>query len=204
MALRMTPSPWFRSYQSAGFVPGNAAESLDFAFVPDILAIGTYTASLLINTGDPLHPIFNLPVSLTIGDGQLSGLQQWRLSYFGTPDNTGNASNDADIDGDGLKNIFEYAFNTSPTNSNSSPLAFGIVNDHLVLTFPRKHPAPTDISYLYEVSSDLTSAVWNSGPSYFTETVTDNLNGTETVSVTLNSSVSGSQRRFVRLRISQP
>jgi hypothetical protein len=172
--------------------------------VASSLPTGNYAASLLINTGDSLHPVFNLPVSLTISDGQLTGLQQWRLTYFGTSDNTGNAANDADTDDDDLKNIFEYAFNTNPTNSNPSPLAFTIVNDHFVLTFPRKHPAPTDITYLYEVSSDLTSGVWNSGPSYFTETVTDNLNGTETVAVTLNSPASGSQRRFVRLRISQP
>lgn len=58
--------------------------------------------------------------------------------------------------------------------------------------------------YIYEVASDLAFGPWNSGPACATESVTDNLNGTETVTVTLSETVSGSQTRFARIRFSQP
>lgn len=204
MAVRLSPASWFQVFRPAGIVPGGATQAVDVAFIPAGAAIGTYSASLLLKTSDPLQPAFVAPVSLTIWDGQLTPLQQWRLTYFGTTNATGDAANDADADGDGLKNIFEYAFNTNPTNANASPLTFNIVNDHLQLAFPRKHPAPADITYLYEVSSDLASGLWNSGPAYTTENVTDNLNGTETVAVTIAVNVSGTSARYLRLRISQP
>ena len=110
----------------------------------------------------------------------------------------------ADWDDDELKNIFEYAFNTNPTNVNASPLDYEIVADHLTLTFPRTHPAPSDITYLYEVADGLPSGPWNSGPIYLTENVMDNLDGTETVTVTLNEAVSDTEAQFARIRISQP
>ena len=204
LAVRLNPASWFQIFRPAGIVGGGSADSLAVAFVPGSLATGVYSASLLVKTSDALQPSFTVPVSLTIWDGQLTPLQQWRLTYFGSTEATGNAANDADWDGDGLKNIFEYAFNTNPTNANASPLTFRIVSDHLQLTFPRKHPAPQDIHYIYEIASDLASGIWNAGPTYTTENVTDNLNGTETVTVTLNATVSGSQTHFARIRISQP
>jgi hypothetical protein len=134
----------------------------------------------------------------------LSPLQQWRLTYFGTTNTTGLYANDADWDGDGLKNIFEYAFNTNPTNANASPLTFSLVSDHLQVVFPRTHPAPADITYIYEVATDLVSGAWNTGPAWATESVTDNLNGTETVTITVTPAVSTTSPVFFRLRISQP
>ena len=41
-------------------------------------------------------------------------------------------------------------------------------------------------------------------PTYTTENVMDNFDGTETVTVTLNDPVSGFAARFVRIRITQP
>jgi len=141
-------------------------------------------------------------VSLTII--ALPPIQQWRLAYFGNTNAAGAFADDADWDGDGLKNIFEYAFNSNPTNGNASPLTFSVVSDHLRVVFPRTRPAPADITYLYEVATNLTSGVWNTGPAWATESVTDNLNGTETVTVTVTPSVSSNSAAFFRLRISQP
>ena len=200
--MRLSPTAWLQISRPAGIVGGGAADSLDVAFIPGSLATGVHSATLLVKRSDTLQPLFTVPVSLTISDGQLTPLQQWRRLYFGSPD--GTAANEADWDGDGLKNIIEYAFNTNPTNANASPLTFRIVSDHLQLTFPRQHPAPADIHYLYEVANDLRPGVWNSGPGYTTENVTDNLDGTETVAVTLKAAVSGSQPQFARIRISQP
>lgn len=204
LAVRMTPAGWLQVARPAGFVPGGAARPMDLGFSANGLPVGVYTAALMLQTSDATQPVFNLPVALTVWDGQLAPIEQWRLTYFGSTNAVGNAANDADGDGDGLKNIFEYAFNTNPTNANVSPLTFKIVNDHLTLTFPRTHPAPNDITYRYEVTGNLAAGPWNSGPTAATETVLDNLNGTELVTVTLNATISGSATHFARIRISQP
>ena len=134
----------------------------------------------------------------------LSPIEQWRQTYFGSPDNLGNAADGADWDGDGQLNILEYAFNTNPTNTSASPISYNLVADHFTVTFQRTRPAPGDITYLYEVTGDLTTGVWNSGPAYTTQSITDNLNGTETVVVQVNATVSASPAQFVRVRISRP
>ena len=41
-------------------------------------------------------------------------LQQWRATYFGSPDAVGTRANDADYDGDGVPNLVEYAAGTNP------------------------------------------------------------------------------------------
>ena len=48
-------------------------------------------------------------------------LQQWRALYFGTTNNSGNAANSANPDGDSLVNLLEYAFALNPTNQNPAP-----------------------------------------------------------------------------------
>ena len=204
LAVRLSPASWFQIVRPAGIVGGGAADSLDVAFAPGNLATGIYSASLLVKTSDALLPSFTMPVSLTIWDSQLTPLQQWRLTYFGSTSGTGNAADDADWEGDGLKNIFEYAFNTNPTNASALPMTFGIVSDHLRVLFQRAHPPPPDITYRYEVSSNPVSGAWNSGPAWASEHATDNLNGTETVAVTVIPAVSTNNSAFFRLRISQP
>ncbi len=132
----------------------------------------------------------------------MSPLEQWRLANFGSADNTGNAANAADPDHDGLINIFEYAFNTNPNLANASPISLALVSGHLTITFTRTHPAPVDITYLFDVADDLSAGIWQSGPT--TQAVTDNLDGTETVVVTDNAAVSSNAAHYLRARVSSP
>jgi hypothetical protein len=74
----------------------------------------------------------------------------------------------------------------------------------LTITFKRAHPAPADLSYLFEVTDDLGSGVWNSGPGYTAQTVTDNLDGSETVIVTDLQAVPSRAAHFLRVRVSTP
>jgi len=46
--------------------------------------------------------------------------ENWRLTYFGTTANTGNAADNADPDGDGWTNAQEFASGTDPNNRGSS------------------------------------------------------------------------------------
>ena len=140
-----------------------------------------------------------LPVELDV-----TPLGTWRQTYFGTAENSGSAADNADPDGDGLVNLLEYAFNTNPKAPNGSPLSYAITGGHLTVTLKRAHPAPTDISYLFEVADDLISGVWNSGPDYTTQTVTDNLDGSETVIVTDLVAVPSRAAHYLRVRVSAP
>ena len=49
----------------------------------------------------------------------LSALQQWRLAYFGTAADTGDAADTADPDGDGMTNAREFISGTAPDDSAS-------------------------------------------------------------------------------------
>src|SRR5262249_1145725 len=127
----------------------------------------------------------------------------WRQTHFNTSANAGNAADNADPDHDGLLNIFEYAFNLDPNASNAPPVSFTVDAGHLTLNFKRAHPAPADLTYLYEVADDLTAAPWQSGPTFTSESITDNLDGTETVRVTDNQAIGAAAGHYLRLRISR-
>jgi hypothetical protein len=204
MAVRLSPAGWLQFAKPAGLVPGGAAAALPVAFHPGGLGAGVYRATLLVRTSDPLQPVFQKPVSLTIWDGQLSPLQHWRQSYFGSTNDTGTAANDADWDLDGLSNILEYAFHTNPTNANVSPITCQVADGRFNITFPRARPAPADLSYVVEVSADLAGGSWETGPGHTTERITDNLDGTETVTHTLVAMPGITAARYVRLRVALP
>jgi len=65
-ALLLSPVPWLECSSSAGTVPGSRSESIDLIFNPAGLGVGTYSAVLQVNTGDPLLPVTTLPVSLSV------------------------------------------------------------------------------------------------------------------------------------------
>ncbi len=195
-AVRLTPVAWLGFDGDAAFVPGAASNVANVLFNPTGLAYGNYNATLLVQTTDPTRSLVVLPISLAI-----TPLATWRQAHFGTAQNSGNAANTANPDGDGLVNILEYAFNTDPNVPNANPISFAPVNDHLIITFNRTHPAPTDISYVPEVCTDVASGVWNSGPGYTSEIATDNGNGTETVTVTDLAPISSTPTHFLRIRI---
>jgi len=68
-AVQLTPVPWLAFSSTAGFVSKTGSEEVDVTFNPTGLAAGTYNATLLVNTTDPLLPVTTLPVSLTILSG---------------------------------------------------------------------------------------------------------------------------------------
>ena len=160
-AVRLTPVSWLGLDGNAGFAPVSASNVVNVAFNPAGLAYGTYSATLLVQTGDANQPLVTLPVSLAI-----TPRATWRQTHFSTAQNSGNAADTADPDHDGIINILEYAFDTDPNVPNANPISFAIVGNHLTVTFKRTHPAPADIIYTPQVANDLASGVWNSGPNF--------------------------------------
>lgn len=196
-AVLLTPTPWFRSDANAGYAPGGVTNVVNVTMNPAGLQNGTYSATLLVQTTDANQPVFSLPVSLS-----LTPIAGWRQTYFGTPKNSGNAANSADPQNDGIANILAYAFGLNPLLHNSDPISVGQSGNFLTLTFRRPHPAPSDISYLPQVAADVTSGVWNSGPTYTSQAVVNNGDGTETVTVTDLTPIGSVQAHFMRILIS--
>lgn len=195
-AVRLTPTSWFNLNANSGFVSALRADTVYGAFNAAALGYGTNRATLLISTTDAGHPLFVLPVEL-----DLTSLATWRQTHFGTAADSGVAANTANPAGDGLINIIKYAFDLDPSVRCANPVSYEIVGNHLTISFKRTHPAPPDISYLFEVTDDLTSDLWNSGPAYTSQTVSDNGDGTETVTVTDLAVIGSSPTHFLRVRI---
>jgi parallel beta-helix repeat protein len=122
-----------------------------------------------------------------------------------------NADLNADSDKDGLKNIFEYAFNQNPTNASSGIFpAASLASDYIVLTYRQRiggtgavgvNYTANGLTYLVQMTDDL-AGTWQSGPA-FVELVpggrVDNGDGTETVSVRFKQFVTGTAPKFMRL-----
>ena len=123
----------------------------------------------------------------------LSAIQTWREDFFGAPDNTGEAADQADFDRDGLPNLMEYALGTDPTLINASQVVVGRDGNFLTLTYPRRSPADPALTYAVEGSSDLTAgftaatgSTASGSPSVYTDNIDISAPGT---------------RRFLRLSV---
>jgi hypothetical protein len=198
-AVRLTPTPWLGLGANAGLVPRWTGESISLSLDPTSLAQGNYAATLLVQTADPALPMTVLPISFNV----LAPIDLWRLNNFGTSSNTGLAADGADPDGDGLVNLVEYALGLNPNSPDPNPLSFSLPGRHLTLVYTRPHPTPVDITYIAEVASTLGTGIWNSGPTYVTQTAVDNGNGTETVTVTDLADAAIAPAHYVRVRFSR-
>jgi hypothetical protein len=111
---------------------------------------------------------------------------------------------DADEDGDGLSAFAEHAFGTSDSdgaNSQGNLTASIAADGHLTVTYQR-NLAADDAVMMVETSTDLTA--WNpaNGGPIQLETDTHNGDGTATITYQTKDPIIGSQKLFVRLRIS--
>jgi hypothetical protein len=195
-AVLLTPTPWLRFDGNAGYAPGCNSNVVNVSFNSAGLSYGNYAATILVQTLDTNHPLFTLPVSLDIAP-----IATWRQTWFGTAQNAGNAANNAAPANDGIANIFAYAFGLDPLVSNPDPISAKLAGDYLEIMFKRPHPAPTDLSYVPEVTSNLTSGSWSSGPAFTSQTVTNNGDGTETVRVTDLAPVNSTPMHFMQVLI---
>ena len=112
-----------------------------FAIINDAIYQGTATATLVIS----------------------DGIANWRTNYFQTSENSGQAADGFDADGDGLINSLEYAFGSDPTVQSSSQLLTITKNGSgFLLNFNAKQASGTGYiglirTYTVETTNDLTS-----------------------------------------------
>ena len=163
------------------------------------------------------------PLASNLGSSQITyaeapaSLAAWRYVNFGTnATNAAIAGNDADPDGDRVRNLEEYAFNTDPqaANANRSVTPLLVTTNgqrYLAMEFPIVSAAG-DITCRVEASPDLQT--WLPGCAYSgTNRVTATADttefsrtgaGLETIIVRDNNPVGSAPQRFLRLRVTEP
>lgn len=135
----------------------------------------------------------------------------WLRQYYPTPGTYVDDS--ADLDGDGIKNMFEYAFAFSPLSANSSgagmQAAVAAAGNTTTFTISfRRDPRATDLTYQMQTSDDL--VLWStitqsaagatpSGTGFVSES--DAPGEAPVKNVTVSETLSGTTRHFARLRI---
>ncbi|MEI6653474.1 MAG: S8 family serine peptidase [Verrucomicrobiota bacterium] len=123
----------------------------------------------------------------------LTQLETWRLTYFGSSDNSGPGADLNDPDHDGIVNLVEYAFGLNPTVNSAGQLPKGQQKGgNFVIEFTE--PAGVD-GFIYgaECSSTLLPDSWTPVP--------DTGSGTLHSFGVPNSTQPGS---FIRLKVTQP
>lgn len=104
-------------------------------------------------------------------DGNLTNLANygpivlWRSAQSLPPDGTGSGADTTILAGDGIPNLAKYAFGLAPATAfpGDCPIVSltSLSGGYLELTYTRPNPAPTDLVYAVQVSSDATN--WSSG-----------------------------------------
>jgi hypothetical protein len=99
-----------------------------------------------------------LPTPLPV---TIKPIQEWRRLHFGSVANSGNGSDMADPDSDGIPNLMEYALSTNPLIANTQDIAISSAPYPSMAGYKTHAMAfwcnglNTDINYRIETSSDL-------------------------------------------------
>lgn len=152
---------------------------------------GPNTFTVRVTDGGGLFAETTLLIDVT-----LTPAQSWQFSQFGDDaENPLIAGDDADPDGDGLKNLLEYALGTNPKTGNTSGIVHDMASvsgkDHLRLTI-HKNPAATDLTFMVETCGDFSD--WSSATTIVETNTANRLVARDTVT---------GDRRFIRLRITR-
>jgi len=143
------------------------------------------------------------------GQGTLNSLQQWRQNAFNDPLGLSTGADDADADGDGASNLFEYAFNLDPAKPDAKPVtaagtsgtpSVSTTGNKLQITYLRRKSASNPaINYLVEFANDAAGPWAANGSAVEAAT---SLNTTwERVIVTDSVLQTGQAHRFARVRV---
>ena len=127
-----------------------------------------------------------------------SARELWRLQYFGTLENSGDAADTAAPLGDGVPNLLKFATGVPGQTRATMPGALSLNGASLTFTYPRNTLAVADgLGFVVEWRDALESGVWSTVG--VAEEVLPASGDLQTVVATLPLGTTG--RRFVRLRI---
>ena len=110
-------------------IPVSAAQGANPRFIIRLARLQTATVNggALAGFSDDVLITNNHDILVNIVPANATPLQQWRAANFGTWQSTGTAANDADPDGDGVRNLVEYFTGTNPNaREQSLNTAYGL------------------------------------------------------------------------------
>ncbi len=179
-------------------LPGETVWTLpgDYTFAGNLTVSGT-----LDTAGQSLTVLGKLTVNATIlnATGVISYLDRAGNLPPGALRLLGSAAHDlADLDGDGLSSLMEFALGTNPSvlSPNALPVP-AMVGGFLTLTY-RTPAGIGGVQVIVEVSHDLTN--WFAGPGFTAVTSDTIANGVRTVSVRDDQ---GGALQYMRLRVTR-
>jgi hypothetical protein len=174
---------------------------------------GSYGLRLLASDGS-ITTFADVAATFEPGSGG-AGIASWRQLYFGTTENTGNAADDANPMGDGLRNLLKYALGLNPNVDyrGSGLMPKGQLEEvggqeYLTYTFTR-NTAVSDVTLSVEVVNDLTSVTWGQIDPLISVNQVEVLENTpsagiQTITVKDTQPVGSSTKRFMRLKVTRP
>ncbi|MGJ8653723.1 MAG: M60 family peptidase N-terminal accessory domain-containing protein [Opitutaceae bacterium] len=170
--------PWSSATVDLSTYAGNGNVTLRFR-----------TANTVWNAADPA--IDNIHIDEA---PPLSPIESWRMSHFGTSENTGNAADSANPDFDTMNNSMEFALVRDPTVFDSPYNSVTTDSSDMLIEYSRRKS--TGFSIYAEWTSDLQLGSWD--PVGSNEVVTADDGEIETVEVTLPVE-SVPDKKFVRI-----
>ena len=186
-------------------VPG-ASVSFTVTFVPG--ASGARSAALHVISNDADEGSFDIALA---GGLESNPLLAWRLSHFGSMENTGNGADGYDYDKDGLVNLLEYAFASDPKVSTpgASPVIPPISGQRSIAF--RCDASRTDITYTVQASPTMAGGSWTDiarsvgggavVPLNGQSTVSDSGVGLRLVTVTPSAALFPAGKGFLRVKV---
>jgi hypothetical protein len=176
-------------------------------------AAGSYGLRLLASDGS-ITTFADVAATFEPSSGG-AGIASWRQLHFGTTENTGDAADDANPMGDGLRNLLKYALGLNPNVDyrGSGLMPKGQLEEvggqeYLTYTFTR-NTAVSDATLSVEVVNDLTSVTWGQidplNPTNQVEVLENTPSaGIQTITVKDTQPVGSSTKRFMRLKVTRP
>lgn len=171
----------------ATLVPG--AQAVVNVSLTPLATPGHRNAILRLTTTTPGVP----PRMLTLTGLKATPFEIWRVTWFGSPDNSGPGADANDFDGDGLPNFMEYATQSHPHAYSAFPCQPAGAG---AFTYMRPAAAPTEFSWHPEAARSPNGPWSEAGLS---STVLTDDGTVQTVRVELNGEAP--DRVFLRLRV---
>jgi hypothetical protein len=158
---------------------------------------GPRSAVLRIASSDADENPFDITVT-GVGSGAGSAIAFWRQTWFGTSDNSGDAADASDPDGDGTTNYDEFAFGMDPTADDLPPsLRVGLNGGSIELFYTRGSSAASEVGFEVPWTQTMNGTDWTYGEDV--EQVLSDNGIRQEVKVTVPKGSIG--RRFVRLEV---
>jgi hypothetical protein len=179
------------------------AQAGRFTWEHDTTTIAPGPHEVVITATDTAGARTSVNLAMTVSSSHPD--RTWRWENFGSTVASGNASDDADPDGDGLVNLAEFAFGLDPTRGSNdigsrAEASAGQGNGGMRAVFRRrKDHSASGLEYHVEFSSNL--GTWT--PSSAIPEVIADEGVLEKVSLLFPVLPDGTQSRFFRINVQQ-